>query len=150
MLDLSWRKGAGQGAKFTAKLSVNKHRTGSKGWKQWWSDKLPPLAGQVVNPKADLLAHRTVFKTKLPHFAGGGTDKIELQMKDNTAASWWKQQLWPPCIIWYNYFISQFQLNWQTEEQHTPHKPVHLVTPHQTFYLYANARTGWQRNNSRT
>jgi hypothetical protein len=88
MLDLSWIKGEEQGSKYTTKLSVNKHRTGSKGRKQWWGDKVPPKAGNVVDPRAHLLGHRAVFKTKLPHLAGGGSDKTELQLKDNTAASW--------------------------------------------------------------
>jgi hypothetical protein len=105
---------------------MNKHRTSRKGWKQWWGDKPPPKAGQVVDPRADLLGHKAVFKTKLPYLAGGGVNKTELQLKDNTAASWWKQQVWPPCVIWHNYFTSQFQLNWWTEEPNTPHKPVTL------------------------
>jgi hypothetical protein len=125
MLDLSWRKVAGQGAKYTTKLSVNKHRTGSKGWKQWRGDKPPPKAGKAVDPRTGLLGHRAVSKTKLPHLAGGGSDKTELQLKDNTAGSWWKQQLWPPCVTWHNYFTSQFQKNWWTE-RNTPHKPVTL------------------------
>jgi hypothetical protein len=28
----------------------------------------------------------------LPHLAGGGADKTELQLKGNEAATWWKQQ----------------------------------------------------------
>jgi hypothetical protein len=79
-----------------------------------------------VDPRADLLGHRAVFKTKLTHLVGGGADKTELQLKNNTAAIWWKQQLWPPCVIWHNYFTPQFQLNWWTEEPDTPHKWVTL------------------------
>jgi hypothetical protein len=46
MLDLSRRKGAGQGAKYTTKLSVNKHRMGSKAESnggvisKWWIPEL--------------------------------------------------------------------------------------------------------------
>jgi hypothetical protein len=34
MLNLHLRKGEGQGAKLSTKLSVNKYRKGSKGWEQ--------------------------------------------------------------------------------------------------------------------
>jgi hypothetical protein len=47
-----------------------------------------PKAGQVVDPRADLVGQRATFKTELPHLAGGGADKTELQLKGNEAATW--------------------------------------------------------------
>jgi hypothetical protein len=38
----------------------------------------PPKAGQVVDPRADLVGHRAAFKTELPHIPGGGTDQTGL------------------------------------------------------------------------
>jgi hypothetical protein len=35
----------------------------------------PSKVGQVVDPRADLMGQRTVFKTELPHFAGGEADQ---------------------------------------------------------------------------
>jgi hypothetical protein len=48
----------------------------------------PPKAGQVMDSAADLMGKKAVFKTKLPHLAGGGADQIELQLKGNTAVTW--------------------------------------------------------------
>jgi hypothetical protein len=47
-----------------------------------------PKAGQVVDPRTDVLGQRAAFKMELPHFAGEGADQTELQLKENTAASW--------------------------------------------------------------
>jgi hypothetical protein len=38
----------------------------------------PSKAEQVVDPRADLVGQRAVFKTELPHLAGGGADQTEL------------------------------------------------------------------------
>jgi hypothetical protein len=48
----------------------------------------PPKAGQVVDPSADLMGQRAVFKTELPHLPGGGAEQTELQLKGNAAAAW--------------------------------------------------------------
>jgi hypothetical protein len=56
-------------------------------------DRPSPKAGKVVDPRADLLGKREVFKTKLCHLAGEGANQIELQLKDNTTTGWLKQQL---------------------------------------------------------
>jgi hypothetical protein len=47
----------------------------------------PPKAGQVVDPRADLVGQRTAFKTEFPHLAEGGTDQTELQLKGNAAVA---------------------------------------------------------------
>jgi hypothetical protein len=54
-LNLPQRKGAGQRAKLSTKISVNKHRKGSKGL-QWVGNKPLPEAGQVVDHRNDLLS----------------------------------------------------------------------------------------------
>jgi hypothetical protein len=43
---------------------------------------------QVVDPGADLIGQRAVFKTELPHLAGGGADQTELQLKENAVPTW--------------------------------------------------------------
>jgi hypothetical protein len=48
----------------------------------------PPKAGQVVDPGTDLWGQRAAFKTELLHFAGGGADQTELQLKGKIAAAW--------------------------------------------------------------
>jgi hypothetical protein len=47
----------------------------------------PSKAGQVVDPRTDVLGQRAAFKTELPHFAGGGADQTELQLTGNSAAA---------------------------------------------------------------
>jgi hypothetical protein len=44
-------------------------------------------AGQVVDPRDNLVGQRAVFKTELPHLARGVADRTELQLKSNTAAA---------------------------------------------------------------
>jgi hypothetical protein len=86
----------------------------------------------------------------LPHLARGGANQTELQLKDNTAAAWWKQQLWPPCMSWQNYLTSQLQLILWTDGTKYYSQVSHLVRPRQSFCLYANNRIGHLRKNSRT
>jgi hypothetical protein len=43
---------------------------------------------QVVDPEADLVGQRAVFKTEFPHLAGGGAEQTELWLKSNAAATW--------------------------------------------------------------
>jgi hypothetical protein len=121
-----------------------------KGWVGVGATGQSPKAGQVVDPGSDLLEQKTVFKTELPHLARGGANQTELQLKDNTAAAWWKQQLWPPCMSWQNYLTSQLQLILWTDGTKYYSQVSHLVRPHQSFCLYANTRIGHLRNNSRT
>jgi hypothetical protein len=52
----------------------------------------------------------------------------QLQLKDNTAISWGKQQLRPSSMFWQTYLISQFQINWWTKEQNTTQKQVTCET----------------------
>jgi hypothetical protein len=40
-----------------------------------------------MNPRADLMGQRVVFKNELTHLAGGRGDQIELQLKGNKAAA---------------------------------------------------------------
>jgi hypothetical protein len=65
MQKLHWRKGAGQGAKLSTELSVNKHRKGSKGW-EWSGDKPLPETGKIMDHRAHLLSQRAASKTELP------------------------------------------------------------------------------------
>jgi hypothetical protein len=44
-------------------------------------------AGQVADPRADLMGQETSFRIELPHLAGGVADEIDLQLKGNTAAA---------------------------------------------------------------
>jgi hypothetical protein len=48
----------------------------------------PPKTVEVVDPRADLVGKRAVFKTEFPHLAGGGADQTESQVKGNAAATW--------------------------------------------------------------
>jgi hypothetical protein len=52
----------------------------------------PHKVGQVLDPGADLMGQRAAFKTELTSLVGGGADQTELQLKDNAAATWRKQQ----------------------------------------------------------
>jgi hypothetical protein len=47
-----------------------------------------------------------------------------MQLKGNTAATSWKQQLWPPSTSWHSYLTSQFKLLLWTEGPNTTHKSV--------------------------
>jgi hypothetical protein len=96
------------------------------------------------------LGRKAPFKTQLPHLAGGGPDQTGLQVRGNTAAAKWKQQLWPPFMNWQSHLTSQFQLIFWTEGTKYYSKASHLVRPHQSFHLYTNTRTRHLRNNSRT
>jgi hypothetical protein len=40
-----------------------------------YSNKPPPKAKQVVDPRADLLNQKEAFKTKFPHLSEGGADQ---------------------------------------------------------------------------
>jgi hypothetical protein len=64
MLNLPQRKGKGQGAKPSAKLSVKEHRKCSEDWEQV-GEKTLPEAGQVVDHRDDLVSQQAPSKTKL-------------------------------------------------------------------------------------
>jgi hypothetical protein len=66
MLNLPHRKGKGQGAKPSAKLSVKEHRKCSEDWEQV-GEKTLPEAGWVVDHRDGLLSQRAPSKTKLHH-----------------------------------------------------------------------------------
>jgi hypothetical protein len=66
MLNLPHRKGKGQGAKTSAKVSVNEHRKCSEDWEQV-GEKTLPEAGRVVDHRDGLLNQRAPSKTTLHH-----------------------------------------------------------------------------------
>jgi hypothetical protein len=53
-------------------------------------------------------------------------------------------------MSWQSQFTSKFQLILWTEGTKYHSQVSHLVRPHQSFYFYANARIGQEKNNSRT
>jgi hypothetical protein len=120
-----------------------------KDWEQGWDDRPTSQSGAGGGSWSWSLQQSTAFKTELPHFAGEGADQTELQLKCNTAAACWKQQLWPPCMSWQSYFTSQFQLFLWTEGPNTTHKPVTWWTTSE-FCLNVNTRIRHLRKNSRT
>jgi hypothetical protein len=69
------------------------------------------------------LEQRAAFKTELPHLAKGGAEQTELQLKNNTVVTCWKQSC-PPCMSWQSYLTSQLQLILWTKGLSTTHKPV--------------------------
>jgi hypothetical protein len=56
-----------------------------KGWSRVTSEHLK--AGQVVEPRAELVEQKAVFKTELPHFVGREAGQTDFQLKGNMAAA---------------------------------------------------------------